>query len=520
MQGGGADMSNDISYMQAQQQSLQQQQAALAEQQRLLEQQRLIEQQRLLEQQNMLEQQRLLEQQQQYQMRSMTLDYAGYSQQELLNQQQQRMQSFGGAGAAPNLMSAEEIRVDCAQLTNNGRYVVTGSIYGPPQVWDMKSGELVKVMMGEDLSSTDLHLANGDTLLVGQVAELEQVEADDVAAAQRLHHRKLQVWDFDTGRPLEMRKNELCTASAMMNDGERMVLGRTEKFGGGTTIIIWDVLGNEPIRHIKCEASVGFADHISFLALSKDNRFVCAGFQNSFDGKANYIVFDLSSSDQVPVAPKTISFDAVVDVTKMLDNHEAITGTRSGELIIWSMRTGKTLRQLVSAPPSGSGGTLGRRGVYSEPAHQGEVKDLAVSKDGLMLVSASADGTLKIWDLEMEKQTNTFVGHKDEVWCCTISNDNELIASGSRDRSIRLWRTQDGSNVAAINAGVDVFKVLLSNNKKTIVALADRDASRKLIMLKVVRSKTRTLSRTGGSGYMSDGGVSPASTLGRNVSRV
>jgi len=57
--------------------------------------------------------------------------------------------------------------------------------------------------------------------------------------------------------------------------------------------------------------------------------------------------------------------------------------------------------------------------------------------------------------------------------------------SGSRDRTIRLWRMQDGVAVAAINAGVDVFRVLLSNNKKTIVALADRGASRKLIMLKV-----------------------------------
>jgi len=66
-----------------------------------------------------------------------------------------------------------------------------------------------------------------------------------------------------------MRKNELCTASAMMSDGERMVLGRTEKFGGGTTIIVWDVLGNEPIRQIKCDASVGFADHVSFITPSK-----------------------------------------------------------------------------------------------------------------------------------------------------------------------------------------------------------------------------------------------------------
>ena len=46
--------------------------------------------------------------------------------------------------------------------------------------------------------------------------------------------------------------------------------------------------------------------------------------------------------------------------------------------------------------------------------------------------------------------------------------------------------------VAAINAGVDVFKVLLSNNKRTVVALADKLGARKLIMLQVVRTRTKT----------------------------
>lgn len=48
-------------------------------------------------------------------------------------------------------------------------------------------------MKGEDFSSTDLHLANGDTLLVGQVAELEQINPTDPTAVHRLHQRKLQV---------------------------------------------------------------------------------------------------------------------------------------------------------------------------------------------------------------------------------------------------------------------------------------------------------------------------------------
>jgi len=51
----------------------------------------------------------------------------------------------------------------------------------------------------------------------------------------------------------------------------------------------------------------------------------------------------------------------------------------------------------------------------------------------------------------------------------------------------------DGVAVAAIDAGVDIFKVLISNNKKTVVALADKFAARKLVMLQVVRSKTKSL---------------------------
>jgi len=49
------------------------------------------------------------------------------------------------------------------------------------------------MMVGEELSSTDLHLANGDTLLVGQVAEVEQVDTLDASAVNRPHYRKLQV---------------------------------------------------------------------------------------------------------------------------------------------------------------------------------------------------------------------------------------------------------------------------------------------------------------------------------------
>ena len=49
-------------------------------------------------------------------------------------------------------------------------------------------------MEGENLSTTDLHLAANDTLLVGQVAEAVKVLPNDVSTInRRVHNRKLQV---------------------------------------------------------------------------------------------------------------------------------------------------------------------------------------------------------------------------------------------------------------------------------------------------------------------------------------
>lgn len=38
----------------------------------------------------------------------------------------------------PNVYTTDDLKVDCCVLTQNSRYVVTGSANGPPQVWDMQ----------------------------------------------------------------------------------------------------------------------------------------------------------------------------------------------------------------------------------------------------------------------------------------------------------------------------------------------------------------------------------------------
>jgi len=55
------------------------------------------------------------------------------------------------------------------------------------------------------------------------------------------------------------------------------------------------------------------------------------------------------------------------------------------------------------------------RGSVSGGAHRREVKDLAVSKDVSLLLSASADSTLAVWNIDNDRQITTLTGHRDEV---------------------------------------------------------------------------------------------------------
>jgi len=73
--------------------------------------------------------------------------------------------------------------------------------------------------------------------------------------------------------------------------------------------------------------------------------------------------------------------------------------------------------------------------------HSHTVQDVVISSDGQFALSASWDGTLRLWDLNYGTTTRRFVGHTKDVLSVAFSSDNRQIVSGSRDRTIKLWNT-------------------------------------------------------------------------------
>ncbi|OWF43128.1 uncharacterized protein LOC110460116 [Mizuhopecten yessoensis] len=410
---------------------------------------------------------------------SNTLKQEGFSSSTSYKNQVEVGGQFGQMSYSPLAVTpgaaGEEVRVDCCFVTDDGSSVVTGSSSGPPQVWNMQTGELLRIMKGDTVGSSSLNLACYDSLLVGTVQADLDVNAFSIGKG--VTHKKLQVWNFVTGRPLEMGPSDTCSAICLTDDKESVVFAKSDKFGNGTTITLWDLMGNQIVKQVRYDAPVGNNDYVNFLSLSSHDKYCVAGFTNTFDNQIEFLTFDMSTATGVIQNPNIIKLDAFSECTVLLPRDEAVTGLRDGSLVVWSLRTGQTRRNLLAGSES--------------HGHASAVTDLAHSVDKKFLISASADKTLKIWNMDREQLTRTLTGHADEVWCTAVSQDGEIVVSGSRDGSIRLWRLEDGSEICAFATGIDVFYVTMSHDRGTIVALGDKYSARKLIMLQVVHTKIR-----------------------------
>jgi WD40 repeat protein len=65
------------------------------------------------------------------------------------------------------------------------------------------------------------------------------------------------------------------------------------------------------------------------------------------------------------------------------------------------------------------------------------------SPDGQLLVSASADHTIRIWDAKTGKLAKVLEGHTQKVNCVAWIPHENIILSGSEDGTLRLWNIAD-----------------------------------------------------------------------------
>src|SRR5262249_34030177 len=119
------------------------------------------------------------------------------------------------------------------------------------------------------------------------------------------------------------------------------------------------------------------------------------------------------------------------------------------------------LTQLATAQPRTDSfgdplpaGVLARSGTL-RLRHAAPVTALVFCPDGKGLVSASQDGTVRLWDTDLTgktpgrfgKELRRFEGHREAVFCVAVSPDGKTLATGGADRTARLWDVATGKRV-------------------------------------------------------------------------
>jgi serine/threonine protein kinase/WD40 repeat protein/DNA-directed RNA polymerase subunit RPC12/RpoP len=65
---------------------------------------------------------------------------------------------------------------------------------------------------------------------------------------------------------------------------------------------------------------------------------------------------------------------------------------------------------------------------------------MAVAADGRRAVTGGSDGTVRLWDLETGGEVQRYLGHAGDVASVALSADGRRILSGGADRTMRLWQ--------------------------------------------------------------------------------
>lgn len=121
---------------------------------------------------------------------------------------------------------------------------------------------------------------------------------------------------------------------------------------------------------------------------------------------------------------------SVWGVAVMPDGRSALSASHDGTLKVWELASGCELRTLAG--------------------HSSQVNSVALTPDGRFAVSASDDATLKVWELSSGREVFSLTGHADSVNGVTVTPDGRFAVSASTDRTLKVWELASGRLVRTL----------------------------------------------------------------------
>ena len=175
------------------------------------------------------------------------------------------------------------------------------------------------------------------------------------------------------------------------------------------------------------------------------------------------------------------------------DGSRVVTSSEDGMASIWSISGGDPIRwqaHTASATSAefGPGGTVLTAGVDKlarvwdtkttppvmrvEFSHPSVVSAARFSPDGSRVVTARADGAVRVWSAD-GKVVAELVGHTEEVLAAAFSPDGRRVVSGGKDATVRVWDVARRAELFALKGHWgEVHAVAFSPDGSRVVSAA------------------------------------------------
>lgn len=310
-------------------------------------------------------------------------------------------------GGLARIFGPHDGAVTAAAFLPDGRRALSASLK-ELRLWDVVSGTRVTTLAGHESAVRTLAVS------------------PDGARALSSSEDATKLWDLATGTEIRSFAAPAAAARsvAFTPDGHRVV--STDPDG---TLRLWDLTSGETIRTFQNEGQrSGMSPG---AAVSSDGRRVAW----ISEGHPTLVLWDTDTGEEIASLPRS--------------HGRPLVGDRFEEIPVSAAFVDQD-RQVLSASPTFGTLTLwdlaGAKEGQVVEAHHAALTGMSVTPDGRLAVSASADGTMRLWDVRARTEVALFAVFDDDEWIVmTPDGFHNASQNGAENITVRI-----GTAVAAL----------------------------------------------------------------------
>jgi WD40 repeat protein/transcriptional regulator with XRE-family HTH domain len=279
----------------------------------------------------------------------------------------------------------------------DGSRMASASVDGTIKLWDAQSGELLQTL--EDPAAPQTAIGFNSLAF----------HPDGRLVAGGSLSGPVLVWDSRSGKLLQRLEGHtnMVTALAFSPDGSRLASASWD-----STARTWETAGRpEGWKELATFTRHPAGSLLMGLAFSPDGKEVITG------GFTSVLRWDAASGEQL--AAYTAQGKEIYGAALSPDGALLAAGDQDGTIHLFSLETGQELKTLHG--------------------HAGLVSRLVFTRDGKRLASSSFDRLAKIWDVQSGQELASLYGNLSNVFAAAFSPDGSRLATVGADGSLRVF---------------------------------------------------------------------------------